>query len=281
MNLPIVHVSKDIAGEIEPRQIEVTSIDFPGGEQHIRIQGSISDEARVRCLLAGPADIMRMLLTVDALRRINPAVVIDLVVRYLPYARQDRVAVPGEPLSVAVMAQIINSMHCRRVTVWDAHSPVTLALINNVVHVEQHELVKRTMKSVPPAYVVVSPDKGATSKTEKLGVVLVQGNKVRDPKTGLITRTTISYNNIKEVENKSLLIVDDICDGGRTFLELAKVLREELRPREIGLYVTHGIFSKGFAVFSGLVDSIFCANPFPGVGSMFLPADVFYSTLKD
>jgi ribose-phosphate pyrophosphokinase len=60
---------------------------------------------------------------------------------------------------------------------------------------------------------------------------------------------------------RDFLIVDDICDGGRTFIELAKVLRP-LTSGQVKLYVTHGIFSAGFEALAGL-DRIFVANPFP------------------
>ena len=45
--------------------------------------------------------------------------------------------------------------------------------------------------------------------------------------------------------------MDDICDGGRTFIELAKALKVD-GPRSVWLYVTHGIFSQGFGVFAGI-----------------------------
>ena len=58
-----------------------------------------------------------------------------------------------------------------------------------------------------------------------------------------------------DVTGKSVLIADDICDGGRTFIELAKVLKER-GAAHIHLHVTHGIFSKGKAVFEGLIDTV-------------------------
>ena len=60
------------------------------------------------------------------------------------------------------------------------------------------------------------------------------------------------------------MIVDDICDGGRTFTALATELRN-ITSGPIFLYVTHGIFSHGLDVFKGLIDKIYVANPFPGV----------------
>jgi ribose-phosphate pyrophosphokinase len=50
-------------------------------------------------------------------------------------------------------------------------------------------------------------------------------------------------------------MVDDICDGGRTFIELAKELRG-MGAEKVHLYVTHGFFTKGLSVFDGIIDVV-------------------------
>ena len=55
------------------------------------------------------------------------------------------------------------------------------------------------------------------------------------------------------------IIIDDICDGGRTFIELAKEIRKQT-DKPIYLIVTHGIFSAGFEKLSDELDGIFCTN---------------------
>ncbi|MEQ2351952.1 phosphoribosyltransferase family protein [Pseudoalteromonas piscicida] len=86
-------------------------------------------------------------------------------------------------------------------------------------------------------------------------VEVIQAQKVRNLKTGEIVQTQV----LGEVKGKDLLIVDDICDGGRTFTELAKVLKAQ-GANSIALYVTHGIFSQGLGVFSGLIDTVYTTN---------------------
>jgi ribose-phosphate pyrophosphokinase len=118
-----------------------------------------------------------------------------------------------------------------------------------------------------PATVIIAPDKGAVPRAEVaarfIGSHEVKyATKVRNPENGEILRTEIQDGDYK---GKNLLIVDDICDGGRTFIELAKVLREH-NPSRIDLYITHGIFSKGFEVFEGLIDHFYVANMLPNRG---------------
>ena len=90
--------------------------------------------------------------------------------------------------------------------------------------------------------------------------------KIRDTATGEILRTAIYTPDPESKEGEEFhknytnpyIIVDDICDGGRTFIEIAKVIRNEIyNDARVELYVTHGIFSKGMEVFEGLIDKIF------------------------
>ena len=58
----------------------------------------------------------------------------------------------------------------------------------------------------------------------------------------------------------SYVIIDDICDGGRTFVELAKVIKENQSDAKIYLIVTHGIFSAGFNDLNKFFEKIFTTN---------------------
>lgn len=80
-------------------------------------------------------------------------------------------------------------------------------------------------------------------------------NKARNVQTGEITGTEV-YGDVKD---KVVLIIDDICDGGRTFIELGKVLKERGASKVI-LYVTHGIFSQGKQVFEGIIDEVYAKH---------------------
>ncbi|KAG1390037.1 hypothetical protein G6F58_013116 [Rhizopus delemar] len=92
---------------------------------------------------------------------------------------------------------------------------------------------------------LMAPDAGARKRVQalakKLGVADVRfAEKVRDPQTGRITEPRVP----DDIPAQPVLVVDDICDGGRTFLELAAALRDKTR-QPLYLYVTHGLFSKG------------------------------------
>jgi ribose-phosphate pyrophosphokinase len=113
------------------------------------------------------------------------------------------------------------------------------------------------------ALTLISPDAGASKKTVKIAEYfngepeVIQAQKLRNLKTGEIVKTEI----LGDVKGKKVLIADDICDGGRTFIELAKVLKNQ-GAIEVSLFITHGIFSKGLEVFEGLIDTIYTTDSF-------------------
>lgn len=241
----------------------IKTIRFSGGEVQVTVTLKHADDVHMLAHLRSSDDIMELLMVTDAMRRQHPAIKIFLTMPYLPYARQDRVCAPGEALSLCVMCDLINAQKYESVTVMDPHSDVSTALLHRCVAVSQAEILGevRGLASFG-RYTVVAPDAGALKKVaavaKALGTTYVRADKSRDPATGAITGTMLIGDVAPDAD---LLIVDDICDGGRTFIELAKVLREHTTGR-IDLYVTHGIFSKGHGVFDGLIGNVFVANPF-------------------
>lgn len=228
---------------------------FPGGEEHVRLRTDVNVyeicAVTITVHLGNSAAIMRLLLLTDAVKREYPDIPVLLNMPYIPYARQDRVANRGEPLSIKVFCDLINAQGYHKVIVNDSHSDVALALLSNAHNVGQEVGMFNKFKFLVPAYErekwgIVAPDAGALKKVYKVsntqGIdTIFCATKNRDTRTGQVTGTDVNCANF---EGRHLLVCDDICDGGRTFVELAKVLKER-NCGQLILYVTHGIFSKG------------------------------------
>jgi len=252
-------------------QLDFDSFTFSGGEEHIRFNPmDFATTVKIEIFerLTDSSKLVQLMVAVDALKRLsNEATPIELVIPYFPYARQDRVCVEGEALGAAVMASFINNLDFAKVTIWDAHSEVSPALLNRVVNVPQISLLERcdelSQRLSTGELTLISPDAGASKKTIKIAETfngepeVIQAQKMRNLKTGEIIKTEI----LGDVKGKKVLIADDICDGGRTFIELAKVLKSN-GADEISLFITHGIFSKGLEVFEGLIDAIYTTDSF-------------------
>ena len=247
--------------------IEFESFIFKGGEPHIKIHSDLSqiDEVTITSQLKSFNDFGLMLLAIDALQRMAVEK-INLFIPYFPAARQDRVMMPGEPLSVKVYADIINHSGINKVTVFDAHSEVTPAVLKHCTVIPNHKYIKEVLQQIGSDALLISPDGGALKKIYKVsefigGKEVVECSKSRDVKTGKLKGFKVYAD---DLNGKDCLIVDDICDGGGTFIGLA----EELKNRNVGdlyLAVSHGIFSKGFDHLAEHYTKIFTTDSFQNV----------------
>jgi ribose-phosphate pyrophosphokinase len=234
---------------LDDEEIQFENFTFSGGEPHIKINQNFDKSKKITVThrLNSFNDLGLLCLAVDALKRMEVKLE-TLIIPYFPSARQDRVMVKGEPLSVKVYADIINKLQFKKVVVFDAHSEVTPAVLNNCEVESNHVFVQKIIKEIGSDVLLVSPDGGALKKIYKLseylgGVAVIECSKSRDVITGKLKGFKVY---IDDLQGKNCLIVDDICDGGGTFIGLA----EELKNKNAGklyLAVSHGIFSKGFA----------------------------------
>lgn len=226
-------------------QVEIRK--FAGGECHVRFLAEFNegDKIRINTRLNTSDDVMNLCLAVDALRTMHVGY-IEAFIPYVPYARQDRVMVTGEPLSIKVFATIINSLTLNKVIVFDPHSDVTPALVNNCQYIANFEMVKYFLSELRLTdFTLVSPDLGAYKKVDKLAAKIgykgqiATGIKTRDLATGKIIKTDVNADDLK---GEACVVVDDICDGGRTFIELAAALKAK-NAGDLYFIVSHGIFS--------------------------------------
>ena len=245
---------------------EIETFVFSGGECHVKITASeIGDNTDILANLYNANDIMYLLLAVDAIRRINPKTAITLTMPYIPYARQDRVCNKGEALSIKVMATLINGLKCDKVIIIDPHSDVTSALINNIIKISLSDIVVNSALATiihKQTLTLLAPDAGAEKKVQETAKALsiigintdvLCARKTRDPLTGKILETTLH----SDCREKNVIILDDICDGGRTFIELAKTVKEQ-GGKDLYLYTTHGLFSQGFDTLKRYFKHIYC-----------------------
>lgn len=212
---------------------------FKSGENHLQILAPSSSHVEIMFRYRGDQSLIQLLLLTDALRR-QGANVIDLCIPYFPGARQDRVCNAGEPLSVKIYTDLINQQNYRRVCIFDPHSDVVVALLNNVHVVKNHQFVSDVVHDIRSDLVLVSPDAGSNKKIFELSgqlgeLPVIRADKIRDVRNGAIIGTEIYCD---DLSGKTAVIVDDICAGGRTFIELAKKLKVK-NCKKIILIVSH------------------------------------------
>lgn len=177
--------------------------------------------------------------------------------------RSDRRFSKNESFGLKIITDFINSMNFNKVVIFDPHSDVSLALINNSEKESSFQFVFNaildiTAKStIDDNLVLVSPDAGAYKKVFGYGdtvkLPVIAANKFRD----LLGK--VSLNILGDVKNKDCLIVDDLADGGYTFHVLATKLKEQ-GASKVYLYVSHAYFNNGFDLLKENIDHIYCTN---------------------
>lgn len=223
---------------------QVWQLDFDFNKKNVTVDWTFSNEAEF--------------LHIAQLKDLLDANLISakLIINYLPYGRQDKPITNESTFGLVTFAKLLNTLNFREVVIVDPHSVIALNLIKNstakyyedkIEHIlgDMYQFLKDVVGCRP---IVCYPDKGAVTKyTEVYSfgqylnvATFVYGEKVRDQATGQI----LSYELFGDVKGCPVLIVDDICDGGATFILLADALYKA-GASDVRLFVTHGIFSKG------------------------------------
>lgn len=162
-----------------------------------------------------------------------------VIAPYLPYARQDKSVANGQSFALNSFKRILNGVGIHRVITFDAHSksPGIVSLSPTEFH-----------KSIFKHDIVCFPDKGAADRygsADAFGAApIIYCEKIRNQSTGEITGLKVIGASPELLQDKSILIVDDICDGGMTFIKVTEALKQ-FNPKQVDLAVSHGLFSKG------------------------------------
>ena len=196
---------------------------------------------------------------------LHPRPVKILNVPFLPYGRQDKPISNSTTFAERTFAKLLNSLEFDRVVSFDVHGTTT---VKNLQTLSANETVKKIFEE--NGYEVYCyPDGGACERY--LHEPSVNGAKIRDKITGKIVdyQLTTEYEDKNgfthgvSVKGKKVLIVDDLLDGGATFIELMKLLKN-VEVGEVGLYVSHAIASKGYEhLIEAGITQFFTTNSLP------------------
>lgn len=252
-------------------------------------------DIQIKTRLNNFQDLELLICTVKSLKGLEQVGLTFKIHLYTPYflgSRSDRKFEEGSNNYLKdVICPIINNLKFESVTVLDPHSDVLEGCLNNFKKVDNLSLIRFATNNyqydnqkksgiMSEDFILISPDAGANKKifkvAEQIGYRenIITCSKSRD-ENGKLTRVevplleddgsgyTMQY--IGECDKKDLIIIDDICDGGATFINIAKKLKELKCTGKIYLIVTHGIFSKGFKELNQYFDGIYCTNSYKDI----------------
>lgn len=202
----------------------------------------------------------------------NGILFIDLVMPYIPNARQDRVKSNNDVFTLKYFAEFINDLAFDTVTVLDPHSSVSEALFDNLIAETPKKYISKAISKIyeetkNEPLMAFYPDEGAMKRyAGMLPMPYAFGIKKREWDSGKIVGLDAA-GEVANISGKNIIIVDDISSRGGTFYHSAKKLKE-LGANKIYLYVSHceATIFDGEIFKSGLIDKVFTTD------SIFVPS---------
>lgn len=195
------------------------------------------------------------------LRKHMHNVPLKLYMPYIPNARQDRVKMASDVFTLKYFAEVINSLNFKKVYGLDVHSDVAPALIDRYSAFSPTSYISKAIDRCFAEPILFYPDSGAAKRySDMMKMPYAYGIKNRDWQTGEIKSLTVADNGI-DPKDRTVLIVDDICSRGGTFIHSAKKLKE-LGAAKIYLYVTHceNTILEGDLLKDDLIEHVFTTD---------------------
>ncbi len=202
---------------------------FPEGEIRVQIQDNIrgKDVFVIQSTCSPPNDhLMELLILIDAARRAS-ASRITAVLPFYGYARQDRKDKPRVPITAKLVANLLVSAGANRILALDLHAGQIQGFFDIPVdhlysiNVFGKYFAKKKLKNL----VVVSPDVGGLKMARAYSKVLNAQLAIVDKRRESATQTR-AMNIIGEVQNRNVLIVDDLISTGSSLIEAVNALKE-------------------------------------------------------
>jgi ribose-phosphate pyrophosphokinase len=241
--------SKELAEKVSALtgypNVPVAAKVFPDGESYVRLEGSVQGEdvaiVQTTCPPMQDGRLMQLAFMADAAKR-GGAGKVTAVVPYLAYARQDKMFLSGEGISVETVARMLGAAGIDELLTVNIHSESALgkfpfpAKTVSAIPLIADYFVKKGHKGA----FALSPDKGAMYIAKQAQAVLGGDaghlDKQRDRYTGQTKQTAEGLN----VEGQTVIIFDDIISTGGTIVGAAQILRE-LGAKHVFCGCVHGL----------------------------------------
>ena len=239
---------------------EIAQEHFSSGELKIKLFPSSREVVDVVWHYENDAELF----TISSIREYYMSRPCRLYIPYLPHARMDRVKNVEDVFTLKAFARYINALNFSAVYVWDAHSNVGPALIDKCVDVSAQNYIEEAIKQLGYAknsICLFFPDEGAQKRYGTMFPDYPQAFGIK--KRNWETMRIEGYDIIGEenIKDKYVLIIDDICSYGNTFVKAAEAI-QAAGAVDISLYITHceDVISKGDIFKKDIFENVFTTN---------------------
>jgi ribose-phosphate pyrophosphokinase len=244
------------------QSFQLERLTFPDSQPHIKIPENVAlDDLTtivITCSIRNPQELFELQMLVGMF--INPwKYQIKLNILWLFGARMDRPIDDRQPNTFRTVCNNINLLGLQgNINLLDIHNPKAVTFGHREISLTPFLL--EVLKDFGMDTDFYFPDAGAQERYKGLvgqSFNVLTGKKKRDSQTGKLSGFEIG-SGLKQSDN--IIIWDDLCDAGGTFIGQYNVLKE-LGYRRIGLYTAHGLYTKGLQPLS-MFDAIWSTNSF-------------------
>lgn len=244
-------------------------IRFPDGEVHLQIDELNRKEAvKVIMRIRNAEDLFLLMQLSDILHR-QEVVVEELHIPYLMSMRCDRVFSFDRPYSLKIVANVVKNVGANRIYIYEPHSYRSIEFTKCIDRNPSEDFILDYAKSSTICY----PDKGAQDRYDALWLEIdaLLCEKVRNVDTGVLEGFKVV--NPEVFNGGEITLVDDLCDGGGTFIGLTTHLRK-LNPTKLRLIITHAVQQKGIENVAKHFDEVIITNSYADWDTIELPDNV-------
>ena len=263
------NLAKELSKKIKANLVKSEIRVFPDGESKITLIGKISKKKSIVLQSIYPpvdTNLVQVLSLITKAKENSSEVI--AVIPYMGYARQDREFLPGEIVTMKVLGKLFKSAGASKIIVVDIHSSIGLKHFSiktkNVTAIP--DLVGFFKKLSLKNPLVVSPDQGGKERAKEFAKEFnsdyIALEKTRDKKTG---KVKIKTKNLEEVENRDLILVDDIISTGGSIIKATQFLKKQ-KCKRIYVACTHALLMNNAEkkIKKAGVTSIISTNTIPG-----------------
>ena len=188
----------------------------------------------------GNDHLMELLIYIDCLKRAS-ANRVTVVVPYFGYARQDRKDEGRVPITAKLVANLLTQAGADRVVTLDLHAAQIQGFFDLPVdNLSAEPVITAYFESLGAGpLALVSPDIG-NAKRARVYAERLGGDLAIIDKRRISGSEAISYNIIGDVQDKCVLMVDDMIATAGTVVQAVKIVRDRGAKRVV-VTATHGV----------------------------------------
>jgi ribose-phosphate pyrophosphokinase len=262
-------LAKNLAKKLKASFLSSDLKVFPDGETKITIKSKPKKGKIIVVQSTFPpvdSNLIQVLALISKARQYSLNVI--AVIPYLGYARQDQEFLPGEVVTIKVIANLFKAAGASKIIVVDIHSKIAL---------KQFKIASKNVSAIPALVqyfkklllkqpLVVSPDLGGADRAKEFakhfGTKFIALKKQRDRKTG---RVMIKSGNLKNVRGRDLVLVDDMISTGESIIKATEFLKKQ-KCKRVFVACTHALLMNNAEkkIRKAGVSQIISANTIPG-----------------